>query len=684
MNEKLLWWKQPLRVIQTNLQVMDTPRMDPAKIAREIEEMGGNVLVTNVGGIYAWYPSQVPLHCVNPMLPRDFDLLEALIEECHKRNIRLVARYDFSKAYDKAYQLRPQWFLLNEEGKPKITGATRPGEWDLLYDTCVSSGYVRDELALPVLEESLRKYDIDGVFFNAPHPRPCHCDNCKRKYREYYGEELPDDTAQMRPDWGTRIMREYTGLWYDKIKEIKPDAPMILYYSIANDNLYDRLASCDMICAEPQDVLSLGWRYIPQNWKPAMCIRLGRSEPGVPEPFGIIHSCPGMDWRHTGLPTAEYDYWLSQVPANGGQIWHSITGFCDTITDKRILNSVSRVNHDIMKVEKDMHGAQSTARVALLWSMKGKDAWEHLDHPAQGWAEALMDTQIPFDMILREQVLKGYLNKYRVLVVPRGVELDDAITQALKNFVGQGGRLLFEGVPAGASDDLLALMGIKGDFRAGESLVASYLRFEEGEEPNPLQKGLEHTPIIAHRGVVQYVTPLPDTRRLATLVPPFAPYEAVGAPPERASIPHPYSDLPLCLYHPVGQGGVMLMPFEVSMLVATYKLAEHLTLVSNAVRMLLGEDEHVACTPLRGLQLMAYEKEGVQLVHLVNGIGQRPLANNVPLHQIEVRLRWNEGQPPKVTCLLGGGAASVQMEDGWAVCVLDRLDVWEVLRFEKV
>ncbi len=42
------WWKDtPMRVIQTNLQMLDTPKMDPEKIARETEEMGGNVLVIN-------------------------------------------------------------------------------------------------------------------------------------------------------------------------------------------------------------------------------------------------------------------------------------------------------------------------------------------------------------------------------------------------------------------------------------------------------------------------------------------------------------------------------------------------------------------------------------------------------------------------------------------------------------
>ena len=63
----------------------------------------------------------------------------------------------------------------------------------------------------------------------------------------------------------------------------------------------------------------------------------------APRPFGIIHSCPGMDWRHTGLPAAEYEFWLSQIPAANGQLWHSLTGFDAVITDKRLLRVMKKV-----------------------------------------------------------------------------------------------------------------------------------------------------------------------------------------------------------------------------------------------------------------------------------------------------------------------------------------------------
>ncbi len=687
---KSLWWKDtPLRVIQTNLQILDTPKMDPEKIAKETEEMGANVLVVNVGGIVAWYPSDVPFHYVNPYLPNEYDLLDAIISACHRRGIKLVARYDFSKTYDRAYQLKPQWFARKADGMPTATGSMRPGEWDLLYTTCINAGYRNEDVALKVLKESLERYDIDGVFFNQPHPGPCSCDACKRKYRAMYGQPLPEDPAQYAPDWMSRVLRDCVDKWNRQVKEIKPDIPLILYYAISHDNLYDRFATCDMICCEPQDVLSLGWQNIPQSWKPALCIRLGRSEPDIaPIPFGIIHSCPGMDWRHTGLPPAEYRYWLSQVPANGGFIWHSITGFADTIPDKRILDCVSEVNHNIQKVEDEMFTATSTAEVALLWSMEGKGSLAkaflgQAGNAAEGWAEAMIDRQVQFDVVLREQILAGRLSRYRVAVISRGTAMDADMTRALEAFVNGGGNLIVEGVPAVATDEALELLGIQRDVVHSESLIASYLRFEDIPGGNPLIPGFERTPLIAHRGVVEYVTPLPGTQCLATLVPPFAPLEAVGAPPERASIMNPHSDLPLVLYHPAGKGGVMLMPFEISDLVVKYKLGEHSMLVGNAVNMMLGGNQRIVSDAIRGLQVIGYENEQAQLIHVVNGVGQRPLASNVTLSNVHIGIRWDGEAPPKVTAMLSGRTVSVTLADGWARVTLPSLEVWDVIKLEK-
>ena len=114
------WWRKPLRVIQTNLQVKDTSKIEPEKLAAEMQEMGADVLVYNVGGIYAWYKSEVPFHTVNPYLPEDGDLLEDVIDACHRRGIKFVARFDFSKAADTTYLQRPWWFARDKESNPQV------------------------------------------------------------------------------------------------------------------------------------------------------------------------------------------------------------------------------------------------------------------------------------------------------------------------------------------------------------------------------------------------------------------------------------------------------------------------------------------------------------------------------------------------------------------------------------
>ena len=81
--EKNVWWKEPMRVLQYNLQVKDTPLMDAKKLAEQTVELAANVVVMNVGGIYAWYKSEVPYHHINEYLPAEGDLLADLIEEFH-------------------------------------------------------------------------------------------------------------------------------------------------------------------------------------------------------------------------------------------------------------------------------------------------------------------------------------------------------------------------------------------------------------------------------------------------------------------------------------------------------------------------------------------------------------------------------------------------------------------------
>ncbi len=674
--ENKKWWQKPLRVIQYNLQVKDTPGMQPGKVAGDLADLGANAVVLNVGGIYAWYPSKIEYHHVNEYLPRDKDLLEKLIKECHSRNIRVIARFDFSKADDYVYLKKPGWFVCDTDKKPRIYGKDRMGEWSLLVTTCVNGGYRNEAFAVPVVKEVLGSYDIDGIFFNAPHVEECHCGNCRNKYYNLYGKELPEKKEDFEPDWASLCLRDNIGGIYGMVKQLRPELPVILYYSTFEeggknriDNLDDRYATADMICTEAQDILSKGSKRIPQSWKPALNMKIGSSIDNKPKPFGIIHSSPGMDWRHTGLPAAEYRYWMSQIPANGGVLWHSLTGFDDTIGDKRILQSVSFLNHSIIKCEAYMEDAVSLAQVLLLWNGSMS---------AMGWAEAMINTQCQFDLLDELHLNPDRLKRYPVVLIPGDFKLTREAAGMLKDYAASGGRIILESIRDLDISEIMELIGIEPVTDLSPPLYASYMRFEK--EGEVLRNKLEETELLPLGGAVLYCTPGTDTKTLMTLVPPFAPVDGVGAPPERASLCVSHTDLPLCTLRDYKKGRILFLAFESGKLALEYKISDYYQLMNNCLTYMLGNNKQFFMEPVNGLQAVVYGKEDNVMIHLVNGIGQRPLADNIPVFNLKLRVKAIS--PKKltgVTSLIGRQNVTWEEKDGYLNINLQRLDIWDMI-----
>ena len=148
------WWQRPYRMVQTNLRQPDA-LYDQKALAKETRAFGADVLLYNIGGIFAFYPTKLPLHAVNPYMKGD--ALGDAIEAAHSEGLSLVGRFDMSKATRIAYEAHPDWFVHNGKGDPL--------EYNGTYQACVNGGWYQD-YALEIISESLGKYDVDGVFFN--------------------------------------------------------------------------------------------------------------------------------------------------------------------------------------------------------------------------------------------------------------------------------------------------------------------------------------------------------------------------------------------------------------------------------------------------------------------------------------------------------------------------------------
>ncbi len=678
------WWQAPMRVMQYNLQVKDTPGMDAERIARETEELGCNAVVMNVGGIYAWYPSKIRYHHINEYLPEGRDLLEELTQAFHRRGIRFIARFDFSIAEDTVYLEHPEWFARGADRQPFFQGEKRMGSWSLFLTTCAYGGYRNGEVAVPVLREALSRYDIDGVFLNAPQAAVCFCEKCRAKYEERYGAAMPESAPEFAQDWLSMATKDNIANLNRAIKETDPEIPLILYYQpfahfsgghspkrFDRDSIYDRYATADLICTESQDILSRGVNAIPGTSHTVLAMKAGQRDDEALRPFGIIHSCPGMDWRHIGLPEAEYLPWMAQVPAGGAVLWHSVTGYPDSILDKRVLKACGRINHMIEKTEKSMDGAKSCSDVLLAWNS---------DPASISMGDGLVKNQITFDLLQDYSVDIERMRRFRAVVVPDGLLGHTGLAEALAQYVREGGNALIECSDPRAAAANRELLGVREeDVRGSEYLAAAYYRIEEADA---LGKGFEDTDKLAFRGHMVYVKPEEGTKVPATLVPPFAPPEAVGRPPERASIPVPHTEIPLTLVHTYGAGKVVFLPFALSALLREYRLADHFALLHNLVELVLPE-RRVSVDAPSTVHVTAFSREDRILVHLVNETGERPLRETIPVGGITVRIRVPEGRRVRSVREAIRGQEADWTEDGGVLAVrIARLDVWEMIDAE--
>src|SRR5687767_6734936 len=81
------WWvDEPVRLLQTNLRETDSG-LDVQRLAGQVADFPANVLLFNMGGIVAQYPTRVALHFASPHLPPGRDLFGEMLKEAHVRGI---------------------------------------------------------------------------------------------------------------------------------------------------------------------------------------------------------------------------------------------------------------------------------------------------------------------------------------------------------------------------------------------------------------------------------------------------------------------------------------------------------------------------------------------------------------------------------------------------------------------
>jgi len=136
------WWLGQHRMLQTNLREIDAT-MDLDRYVREVKDFGADVVLFNVGGIVANYPTHVECHYRNPHMTGD--LVGTVLDRLHAEGIRMVGRFDFSKINERFAAQHPEWLYVSEKGKHV--------NYNGQVHTCVSGGY-QQEVMFKILGEA--------------------------------------------------------------------------------------------------------------------------------------------------------------------------------------------------------------------------------------------------------------------------------------------------------------------------------------------------------------------------------------------------------------------------------------------------------------------------------------------------------------------------------------------------
>jgi hypothetical protein len=591
------WWmREPIRWIQTNLRETDA-KLDPKRLVDQLAEFRANVLHYSMGGIVAQYPTKVPFHYPSPHLPPGRDTLREVLDLAHSRGIRLVGRFDLSKTPKEVFDAHPEWFFRKANGDPVV--------YNGLYSTCINGGYYRDH-GMKILAEALENYDVDGLFFNMFGNQSrdysgnfvghCHCDSCKRKYRELYGKELPKE-----PD------EEYRQFMFRSSREVAAEIGRLIHSKRPNAGYFNYIQEyTDGIMSESNTAVNRPLPLWPYNSSDNVN-RARNSQPGKMS-INLCMQFVDFPWRFATVPQQEIALRLWQNVAHGGALAFAVNGTLDH-EDMQAIEAAKPVFQWLAEHEQYYSRQVSAAKVALLGgSARTGRTFNYQNY--RGAFRFLSEEHIPFAV---SDNMDWLGERQFDLVIAT-----DWAPPELSKYVEQGGRVLI----VSSRPPEFPVAAVTKTWRD----VEGYFRVRNHQA----FPSLKSTNLVMLHG--NYTEVEGDGSDSLTFVPP-----SMFGPPEKIHIDQVNTTKPGLVWRNYGRGQVAWIPWDLAALYYKHSLPAHGGILRDVVNRLLPERQVVTnAHPLLEMSLM--RQGGRTLLHLINlsGHSQTAYFQPVPMRDIEI------------------------------------------------
>lgn len=624
------WVWSPMRWVQINFTEDDPGRFDPRFWLDFMKRTSTQGACLSAGGIFAFYPTQVPFHERSRFLGSS-DPFGDMAKACKAMGIRVLARVDPSVLRADAVAAHPDWVARTAAGQPQ----KHPAE-PSFYLSC-PNGPVSFDWLPQVIREIVGTYPVDGIFGNrwsGGFVGLCYCDTCRSKFRAASGMDLPKSMMDRKDPaliayqrWSDDMRFAQITLYNDTVRSIIPEglfAPGSSWQRLDPKRLRQNFRA---IYADQQhrSAHHPAWAA-GRGAKEAACILPDRPISGS---FNVAQ----MEFKDSVQSVDETLAFMHDGMAQGFRPW--LIKFKAEVFDKRWVEPVARAFAWHARHERYFRNTSNLASVAMMQSIQTNANFRSggpvnmqpvsamtaggNEAALNGFYQALTEARVPFSLLDDRDLDPEMLRRYKTIVLPNIAAMSDGQCQALREFVSNGGAIVATGETslydeAGTERKNFGLAELFGCDYAGQvdrKVDNAYISING---PHPITVGLDDTPRIAAGTCIVHTTSNSRASRPAlTLIRSYPELPAEAAYPRE-----PASDVPMVYIREFGKGRVVYFPFNLDQMFWEDSTRDHLLLVRNAVAWATREPQPMIVEGLGFVDVSIWRQERSLAAHLVN------------------------------------------------------------------
>lgn len=666
------WWNRtPIRLIQTNLREIDA-LMDVDAYITSIEDASANVVLLNVGGIVANYPTKLPFHYKNTYMKGD--LVGELLKRLHAKGIKVLGRFDMSKINESLAASRPEWLYVGTDGK----NVNYNGQ----IHTCVNGGY-QQQYTFDILKETIENYDLDGIFFNMPgyttsdysgvYHGICQCDNCKKRFRDSTGTTLP-----VKEDMNDPVFRKYNAFrkttseeLFKKVGDaIKKQNPRLIICTYTD-------AGVDLTRSESSSWLTSDyeWNYFSTDHVKRV---LGSYKDRTPS--NLLQYFLAIGYRHIATSPNISRTWVLENMLNGAPLDVYVIGTLANQEDRRFIPVMNDIYRFHKTNEKLFANIQQVSKVGLI---------RGTSEEYKGMIKLLSEEHIMYDVIEPASVGNARaprkLAEYDALILGDVSAMDDKFISIIDDYVKNGGKILATGFTS-TKDAIgnpthqirLLSLGTEAGFDVFKKAKSTYLKVSESDKAALGAKNFADFDLMMMYADFLKCRTKGNAKGYLKLLP-----ETMFGPPEKSYYTtSEITAFPGLVSNDFGKGKAVFIPWQIG---AQYHFKGHYAhkaLFVSAVKDLLKVEGSLVtdASPLIEMTHLANRNGAFEWIGMLNHSGQIGASLLEPVAIQNTTIRFQPAKPVKELRLMRSGkSVKFRKANGWIECVVP-----EVRDFEMV